>query len=143
MAAKDYACQLMAKYRYGVYAITLNKRRVFEYLADSKPRFYNYVARLVIDRIPFETADGNVLLTVDKSKGSAQRGEFNAYIAAQLEGRLDPVVKLDITHENSERSAGLQFVDMCAWAIHRKYERGDEACLSLLKDKVLYEKRYL
>ncbi len=143
MAAKEYACSLLAESRYGIYAITLNKRRVFQYLADNKPRFYNYVARLVIDRIPFETANGNVLLTVDKSKGSAQRGEFNTYIAAQLEGRLDPKVKLDIAHENSARSAGLQFVDMCAWAIHRKYEKSDDACLSLLQDKVIYEKRYL
>jgi len=101
------------------------------------------VARLVIDRIPFETADGNVLLTVDKSKGSAQRGEFNTYIATQLEGRLDPKVQVDIAHENSDRSAGLQFVDICAWAIHRKYEKSDDACLSLLQDKVIYEKRYL
>jgi len=56
---------------------------------------------------------------------------------------LDPKVQVDIAHENSDRSAGLQFVDMCAWAIHRKYEKSDDACLSLLQDKVIYEKRYL
>ena len=143
MAAKKYACNLLKEYRYGIYALTLNKRRVFEYLADNKAHVYNYVARLVIDEIPFEAADGNLLLTIDRSKGSAQRREFNEYITAQLEGRLDPKVRLDIVHEDSLRSAGLQLVDMFAWGIHRKYERSDGECLSIFREKLKYEARYL
>ena len=113
------------------------------YLDESGDLGFDYVARLVIDRIPFEVADGDVLLTVDRSKGSAQRREFNRYITTQLEGRLDPEVRLDIAHEDSIRSAGLQFADMFAWAIHRKYEKGDEECLSFFREKLLYEQRYL
>ncbi len=142
-AAKEYACRLLREQRYGIYALTLNKRRVFEYLAQNKPRVYNYVARLVIDRIPFEAADKNVLLTVDRSKGSAQRREFNQYVTTQLEGRLDPKVRLDIVHEDSVRSHGLQLVDMFAWAVHRKYEKKDQTVIGLFREKLLYENKYL
>lgn len=143
MSAKTYACELLREERFGIYALTLNKRRVFDSLAENKPRVYNYVARLVVDKIPFEMAEGNVLLTVDRSKGSAQRREFNSYITTQLQGRLDPNVRLDIVHEDSVRSAGLQLVDMFAWAIHRKHEHRDEVCLSCFQEKVRYERRYL
>jgi len=143
IGAKEYACNLLREHKYGIYSLTLNKRRVYESLAENKPRVYNYIARMVVDRIPFEVASGNVLLTVDRSKGSAQRSEFNAYITAQLQGRLDPGVHLDIVHEDSVRSAGLQLVDMFAWGVHRKHEQRDEKCYSLFADKVLYEERYL
>ncbi len=36
MSAKKYACGLLGDYLYGVYALTLNKRRVFAYLAENK-----------------------------------------------------------------------------------------------------------
>lgn len=142
-SAKEYACKLLRDDTYGVYALTLNKRKVFEYLAENKSRVYNYVARLVIDKIPFEKADGNVLLTVDRSKGSAERREFNDYITAQLQGRLDPKVSLDIAHEDSARSPGLQLADLFAWGGHRKYERRDETCLDFFREKLLFEEKYL
>jgi len=37
MAAKEYACNLLAKSRYGIYAITLNKRRVFPTWQTTNP----------------------------------------------------------------------------------------------------------
>ena len=143
LSAKQYACRLLQHHSYEVYAVTLNKRRVSDYLAENKAHLYNYIARLVIDKIPFEEIGDNVMFTVDKSKGSTERQRFNAYIESQLEGRLNPEVQLDIAHVNSTSSAGLQLADMFAWAIHRKYEQHDEACLSFFKDKVCHEERYL
>lgn len=142
-AVKKYLYDQLEGHTFGIYALTLNKRRVFDSLATDKPRVYNYVARLVIDAIPFERADGNVLLTVDKSKGSAQREEFNRYITTQLQGRLDPKVSLDIKHEDSAKSPGIQLVDMFAWAIHRKYEQREQSTLRLFEERIRFEERYL
>ena len=38
MSAKEYACKLLRDDKYGIYALTLNKRRVFEYLAWQRIR---------------------------------------------------------------------------------------------------------
>lgn len=140
---KQYVYSLLLDHIFGIYAITLNKKRVYQYLIEDKEKVYNYVARQVIDRIPFEMADKQVILTVDKSKGTKARHEFNGYITAQLKGRLAPDVKLAITHEASEASAGLQLADLFAWGVFRKYERNDPACFELFKEKILYDGRYL
>lgn len=141
-SVKEYTCDLIKDHRYGVYALTLNKRGALPYLTQDKAHVYNFVARNLIDRIPFERADGNVILSVDRSKGSAQRREFNEYLSAQLEGRLDPKVRLSIIHEPSEKSPGLQLVDMFAWSIHRKYEQNDDTYVSLFKEKLNCDEQY-
>lgn len=143
LSVKEYVYNLLSGCTFGIYAITLNKKRVYQYLMEDKVKVYNYVARQVIDQIPFEMADQQVILTVDKSKGTKARHEFNGYIANQLKGRLAPDVKLSITHQASETSAGLQLADLFAWGIFRKYERNDLTCFELFKEKVLYDGKYL
>lgn len=90
LAIKQYAWNQIAGCTFGIYCLTLNKRKVFERLANDKDRVYNYVARLVIDRVPFEKADTGVQLVVDKSKGRRQIEDFNSYIERQLKGRIPP-----------------------------------------------------
>jgi hypothetical protein len=140
---KEYALRHAATATFGLYAITLNKRRVFPRLAEDKERVYNYIARQVIDHIPFEKATGGVSLMVDRSKNKAQIRDFNEHIRRQLEGRIDPSVALDFKHEDSRRSPGLQFADLFAWGIFRKYEHRDEEWYSLFKDKVYCDELFL
>ena len=129
--------------RFGLYAITLNKRRLYEYLTKDKERVYNYVARLVLDRIPFEKALDRVHLTVDKSKGQTEIREFNFYVIGQLKGRLDPKVALNIDHMLSEQEPGLQAVDLFGWGIFRKYEKNDEKWRRVFSEKVIFDEVYL
>ena len=142
-SVKEYAWRQMATATFGLYALTLNKRKVYARLAADKERVYNYVARKVIDRIPFEKAAGGIALVVDRSKNQAQIKDFNEYIRRQLEGRIDPSVSLDFMHEDSRRSPGLQFADLFAWGIFRKYESQDEEWYSLFKDKVYCDDIFL
>ena len=51
LEVKRYAWNLIRKEVFGIYAITLNKRRVYDELATNKDRVYNYVSRLVIDLV--------------------------------------------------------------------------------------------
>jgi len=90
---KRYFYNLIAEERFGVYAVTLNKQRVKHELRrtpNAKDRLYNYVARQVIDAIPFEAATRAVQLVVDRSKGKHGIADFNQYVTSQLQGRLDP-----------------------------------------------------
>ncbi|MBI5124474.1 MAG: DUF3800 domain-containing protein, partial [Candidatus Omnitrophica bacterium] len=115
-----------------------------EKLSKDKERVYNYIARLVMDKIPFEKAITRVELIVDKSKSRPEIEEFNSYIMRALKGRLDPKVPLDIYHYLSHENTGLQAADMFCWGISRKYEKKDIEWLEIFRqDKVRYEDLYL
>ena len=100
------------------------------------------MARLVLDRIPFEKALDRVHLTVDKSKGQTEIREFNLYVIGQLKGRLDPKVALNIDHMLSEQEPGLQAVDLFGWGIFRKYEKNDEKWRKVFSEKVIFDEVY-
>ena len=120
---KKYFYNQIKDLKFAIYALTLNKKRVYERLTRDKERVYNYISRLVLDKIAFEKAQVQVMLILDKSKSPKEIGDFNQYIFRQLKGRLDPKVPLDIKHENSRRYYGLQAVDLFSWGIFRKYEK--------------------
>ncbi len=126
-----------------LYAITLNKRRAYQYLIDDKARIYNYISRLVLDKIRFEDARVRVILTVDKSKSKPEIKDFNAYIISQIKSRLDPKIPLEIFHSLSHNTLQLQAVDLFAWGIFRKYERQDTEWFSVFKEKIEYDGLYL
>ena len=69
------------------------------------------IARHALDKIPIEQSQTRVQLIIDRSKSKDQVGDFNAYVARNLTGRLDPRVPLDIYHHLSYENVGLQAVD--------------------------------
>jgi hypothetical protein len=140
---KKYFYNQIKDLKFAIYALTLNKKRVYERLTRDKERVYNYISRLVLDKIPFEKAQVQVMLILDKSKSPKEIGDFNQYIFRQLKGRLDPKVPLDIKHENSQQYYGLQAVDLFSWGIFRKYEKKDTAWFDIFREKVAFEEQYL
>lgn len=124
-AIKSYFYNKVSGLDFGLYALTLNKRRLYQYLIKEKERIYNYIARLVLDKIPIEESKVAVELIVDKRKGKPEIEEFNSYIIRHLQGKLDPKVPLNIYHHKSTENLGLQAVDIFSWGIFRKYERKD------------------
>ncbi len=141
---KKYFFGLISDCKFGIYSITLNKRKVYERLTKEKERVYNYVTRLVLDQIPFEKNGGvRVNLVIDKCKGKPEIREFNEYIKSQLSSKIDPNIPLDINHEPSQNICGLQAADLFCWGIFRKYERNDPEWLEIYQKKVLYDRMYL
>ena len=140
---KKYFYGQLKDLKFGVYSLTLNKKRVYERLTLNKERVYNYISRLVLDKIPIEKVHNQVILILDKSKSPKEVREFNQYVLRQLAGRLDPKIPLDIKHENSCQYYGLQAVDLFRWEIFRKYEKRDSAWFDVFKEKVAYVDQYL
>jgi hypothetical protein len=140
---KHYFYELAASIPFAIYALTLNKKRVYSELAQKKDRVYNFIARNVLDQIPFEKASTRIELIVDKSKSKREMGEFNEYIIQQLKGRIDPKIPLDIYHYISHENLGLQAVDLFSWGIYRKHERKDREWYDIFKERVKYDERYL
>jgi hypothetical protein len=143
MEMKEYFFQQVQDIDFWLYAIVLNKRRVLEYLVREKSRVYNFIARSVLDRVPFEEAKIKVELTIDKSKSKPEIMEFNNYIRRQIESRIDPVVPLNIYHVDSKEHCGLQAVDMFSYAIFEKYERKRLEWFNMISGKVKYVSVYL
>jgi len=146
IGVKRYFYNLIAEEKFGVYAVSLNKRRVNKELRSTpqiKNRLYNYIARMVIDAIPFESASTSVHLIVDRSKGKKGITDFDQYVLSQLQGRLDPRAKLNIRHSESHVDLGLSAADMFCWGIFRRRERGDSEWHEHYEKKILLDEQYL
>lgn len=140
---KKYFYEQVKSLNFNIYAITLNKRRLYEYLIKNKSRVYNFIARNVLDQISFKEAKIKVELIIDKSKSKPEIVEFNSYIRRQLEAELDPKIPLNIYHFSSLESGGLQAADMFSYGIFEKHERRRMDWLNIFKEKVMYDSVYL
>jgi len=140
---KKYFYEQVKSLNFNIYAITLNKRRLYEYLIKNKSRVYNFIARNVLDQISFKEAKIKVELIIDKSKSKPEIVEFNSYIRRQLEAELDPKIPLNIYHFSSIESGGLQAADMFSYGIFEKHERRRMDWLNIFKEKVMYDSVYL
>lgn len=143
LAVKRYFYQQIEDVTFGLYSMTLNKRRVYERLTYEKDRVYNFIARKVLDQIPFEKASSRVQVVIDKSKSKPEIVEFNNYIFQQLEARLDPKVSMNIDHLISHQDAVLQATDLFTWGVFQKYERKNEEWYQVFKKKALFDELYL
>lgn len=140
---KRYFYQLVDPIPFDLYALTLNKKRVYEELTRKKDRVYNFIARNVLDRLPLGQATTRIELIMDRCKSQREIREFNTYIVRQLESRLDPKVPLDLYHHESVENLGLQAADLFAWGIFRSYERKDRVWREVFDAKVRYDDVYL
>ncbi len=142
LSVKKYFYHKCSFLNFQIYALTINKRKVYEHLTAAKDRFYNYVARKVIDEIPVDQAKTSVTLTLDRSKGKIGVQEFNDYMLSQLKGRINPAVPLFINHHKSHENPPLQAADLFSWGIWRSYERGDTEWMAMFQGRIKYNVAY-
>ena len=140
---KRYFFRHIESVPFELYALTLNKRRVYDYMSQKKDRVYNFVARKVLDVIPFTSASVRVSLVIDRSKSKKEIREFDDYLIRQLSGRIEPRIPLDIDHHLSHEDLPLQAVDLFSWGIFRKYEKDDREWFDFFKSKIKYDDVYL
>ena len=121
---KKYFYKQVKEIKFGIYSITLNKKRLYDDLSRNKDRVYNFIARQVIDQIPFEKFNDNAIdLIVDRSKGKPEISDFNGYIKGQLEAKITPKIPINIRHLKSHENHGLQACDLFSHGIFLKHER--------------------
>lgn len=140
---KKYFYRNVRKVSFEIYSITLNKKRVYPHLIEDKSRVYNWIARMLLDKMDLSGADYKINLILDKSKSKPEIAEFNKYILWQLEGKIDPKVPLSIAHLDSCVDKCLNAADLFAWGLFRKYERKDMDWCGEFKEKVKLDMLYL
>jgi len=143
LTVKQYFYGLVKEIPFQVFALTLNKRRVYQDLQSNKDRLYNFIARLVLDRVPLAEANTRIYLTMDRCKTVDEVAQFNNYIVRQVQGSIDPRIPLDIAHRSSQEHGGLQAVDLFSWGIFRSYERKDPDWKRVFQEKIFYDDVYL
>lgn len=139
---KKFFYAKIAPLDFRVHAVTLDKSRIYGYMVEDKARIYNFIARMVLEKIDFADARVRVIITVDKSKSKSEIRSFNNCVIAQVKSRLDPKIPLEIFHSSSHKTLQLQAADMFAWGVFRKYEKGDVEWLECFGDKLGFEEIY-
>lgn len=142
MEVKKYFYRLVQALDFQLYAVTLNKKRVYGNLSIEKDRMYNFLARMALEKVRFEDAAVRVIMTVDKRGTSQETARFNDYILNQIKALIDPLVPLDIIHLSSQESYGLQAADIFAWGFLRKHEKNDREWHDVFKGKIRSERLY-
>ncbi len=109
---KTYFYRKIAHLDFSVYAIIVDKRKLPEFMTQSKARLYNHLARRVIDRIPLDLAQDRIVITFDRNKALLEFQEFNRFLLIHLESSADPKIPIEIFHTDSAATKCLQAVDM-------------------------------
>lgn len=145
LAVKKYFYRQAPKTGWRVYTVAVNKERVYESLQTKhgKKKFYNFIARFLLEKVDLTEPGNAVTLVVDKCKNKDEIRDFNQYLANQLEALLPLNIPANIYHENSSANAGLQAVDLFCWGVFRKYEHGDIAWYREYGSRIRYETEYL
>lgn len=140
---KKYFWNQIKTSSFEIYTLILNKKNLHDYLMEDKERLYNYISRLILEKVAFQEEQSKIYIVIDKRKKSEERQEFNRYILLQLKGLINPKIALEIFHQNSQTNSGLQVVDLFSWGIFRKYEWSDSEWFNVIKDRIVYEEVYL
>lgn len=140
---KKYFWKQIKKINFRIYALVLNKKRVFSYLRADKNRLYNFVSHILLDNVPFSVEKSEICIIIDRSKNKAEREKFNNYLLVQLKGKIEPAVLLNIFQSKSNDIKGLQAVDMFSWGIFRKHERKDYKWYDIFQRHIFFETKYL
>lgn len=124
----------LANKDFSISALVVDKGTIHAHLREIKSVYYNYVSQIVISRIG--QIDSNVLdLIIDRSLPKMRRGEFNDYVKYKLEPIFRDLT-INIEHETSTASYGLQAVDFIAGACFQKFEHDDSRYFNVIKDKI-------
>lgn len=121
----------------GFYAVVVvaDKRNLMS-LSDSESLY-----RLVCVRAVSEVLEryGSLSLVLDRRyTGRKQQKQLTEALASCVEAMAG--VALAIEYELSEKEKGLQIADAVAWAVFRKFERGDDTAWGMIKGRTVVVK---
>ena len=132
---RKYMLKKLNNIDYYIYYSALNlKECKNEFLNTNHHKKYNYVAGELAKSISFNC--NSLDIRIDKSMGKQiTRDDFNQYFEKNLQLN-NSINKMFIYHSNSHSFSGLQFVDLIAWSIFRKYEIGDLQYYTIIEKNI-------
>lgn len=139
---KKYFWKQIKDQEFEKYSLIVDKNTVHERLRKNRDRFYNYLSRLIIEKVKFKGVNSITNIIIDRSKSRKEVVEFNKYLLIQLSYNTSRTSRFNLEHVHSADNKWLQAVDLFCWGIHRKYEYEDIEWYNVFKDKIKYEELY-
>lgn len=138
-SVKNYFFERIKDIDFEIYTLILNKTRVRDDLKKNKDYLYNYISRLILNKINLENIKNRFSLAIDRCKNKKGIKDFNSYIERNLKKNIIEGVVIEINHYNSHENRGLQAIDLFSWGIFKKYEKDDADWYNKYKSKIICE----
>lgn len=117
-----------------IYAIVVEKSKIFDYLYQVKNKLYNYLCGKLMDHLNVES--GKLMITVDKKHTNTLfRADFDNYIKRKR-ATLPKSSNIEINHAPSYSKNELQVVDFVVWSINRKFNSIDDSYFKIIEGKI-------
>ena len=97
---KQYFSRQLPDDGWDIYSVTLNKVRVEDHLKTKigKKKLYNFMARVILEKVKFSEDIPTVSLIVDRCKNREEIKDFNEYLQNHLYALLPLNTQLNIDH---------------------------------------------
>ena len=142
LPTKQYFYRQASRAQFRLYTLIVHKAQTFQSLREKPQRLYSVVARQLIEHCPLDSAQGKIVLTLDRRIAAREIQAFNQSLLVQIQKQVPVRVPFEIFHQHSFENKGLQAADLFAWGIFRKYERGDSAWYTIFRDHLAFEEVY-
>lgn len=132
--------ELMSDHDFRVDATILDKPKARPGIRRSEEHFYQnawfFHLRGVLPEALREDVDGLHVIAASVGTGSRRRA-FSTAVGSAVRQATD--LPATTTFRPSATDACLQAADYCAWAVQRKWERGDMRSYDLIRDRIVRE----
>lgn len=139
-AIRDAVFDTILKYNFKVQTTIVEKAKAQPQVRASKARFYKYpwFYHFKNGISPHVRNDVPLLVTAASIGNKKEKMTFSAALDDVMQQTLGKA-KWAVDFRPSATEACPQVADYCAWAIQRKWERGDSRSYDLIKDRITYE----
>ena len=138
-AVRDRVFAVLAAHDFRVDATILEKPKARPAIRSSEARFYRtawafHLRNVLPDLLPFEAELHVIAASVGTGK---KRREFLRGVEQAVTDATSAQAR--VAFWPAATDICLQAADYCAWAIQRKWERGDEGAYALIRHKIAWE----
>ncbi|MEK6790019.1 MAG: DUF3800 domain-containing protein [Pseudomonadota bacterium] len=140
-SVRNAVFDLLGRHEFTVQATVMEKPKATPNLRTAEAGFYGHGFychfKYGVNHVLDSKAPCNALVTTASLGTNKQRATFKSAIDAAL--RRNPSRNWYTDFRASQSDPCLQVADYCAWAIQRKWERGDSRSYDLVSEKIVYE----
>ena len=139
-AIRDRVFQVITTQNIRVDATILEKAKADPKIRPTEARFYKYAWWLHLKHVaPRVVAPNDELLVVGASLGTNKRRKAFHAAVEDVVAQVSPAVTRRVASWQGVSDPCLQVADYCAWAIQRKWERGDARSHALIQHLIKSE----
>lgn len=129
----------LSKINLFLFSVSVNKSNVKQNLRENRPILYNYLLRILLEKVLPNVDKHSLNITIDRSFSKNIRIDMEVYVQTSLVEFFKQLPKVNILHESSQNNSGLQIVDFVVGAIHDNL-KGNEKSVFIISKKLKVDK---